>query len=562
MLHSRKRRAAPSDIYRHCKIFGTCPPDVINKYEQNTFADKILKYGGAGVFLGSLGISSVGGSGGRYGYVPLGSAGTGVRIGGSRVSTLRPGLPISTLGPHELLPVDAVNPLDPVLPPRLPEVYDELDLPPVRPSGRPQAYDELPPLQPPRPAVIDEDLPFEEIPLTETTPSGPTSTAESSLMETSFTISPDLHTPKVTLGGESDAAVLEVIPETRAPRLITRSQYSNPTFEVAVHSSAGSGEVSASDNIFVHGDTGGQIVGEEIQLAGFTRGGRIRAQDQETSFMTSTPSRVEPYPARSKALYGPRVQQIPVSDSAFLGRVQSLVTFDNPAFEDSVDLIFQQELENVARAAPAEEFRDLATLSKPIYSRNPEGGVRVSRLGQKHTMKTRSGLFIGPKAHYFHDISDIPPVESVDLSTFSIPGERSGEAIIELGDEFEEISLDSIRSFTTYPDDELLDYIEPIADNLQLVIGNKRSPRPFNIPNFFSSRPAVFPDFTGVTVHSSNSGAEKKELPLTPIDIPAIILDVLNDVSGGYFLHPSLLRKRRKRDYLFFSDGGVVTSSE
>lgn len=50
----RTKRASVTDIYRGCKASGTCPPDVLNKVENTTLADKILQYGSAGVFFGGL----------------------------------------------------------------------------------------------------------------------------------------------------------------------------------------------------------------------------------------------------------------------------------------------------------------------------------------------------------------------------------------------------------------------------------------------------------------------------------------------------------------------------
>ena len=66
----RTKRDSATNIYRTCKQAGTCPPDVINKVEQTTIADKILQYGSAGVFFGGLGISTGKGTGGATGYVP------------------------------------------------------------------------------------------------------------------------------------------------------------------------------------------------------------------------------------------------------------------------------------------------------------------------------------------------------------------------------------------------------------------------------------------------------------------------------------------------------------
>ena len=74
MAHSRARRrkrASATQLYQTCKASGTCPPDVIPKVEQNTLADKILKWGSLGVFFGGLGIGTDSGTGGRTGYVPV-----------------------------------------------------------------------------------------------------------------------------------------------------------------------------------------------------------------------------------------------------------------------------------------------------------------------------------------------------------------------------------------------------------------------------------------------------------------------------------------------------------
>lgn len=54
----RTKRDSVTNIYRTCKQAGTCPPDVVNKVEQTTIADQILKFGSTGVFFGGLGIGT------------------------------------------------------------------------------------------------------------------------------------------------------------------------------------------------------------------------------------------------------------------------------------------------------------------------------------------------------------------------------------------------------------------------------------------------------------------------------------------------------------------------
>ncbi|ADW41705.1 L2 [Colobus guereza papillomavirus 1] len=69
----RRKRASATQLYQTCKAAGTCPPDIIPKIEHSTVADNILKYGSLGIFLGGLGIGTGSGTGGRTGYIPVGS---------------------------------------------------------------------------------------------------------------------------------------------------------------------------------------------------------------------------------------------------------------------------------------------------------------------------------------------------------------------------------------------------------------------------------------------------------------------------------------------------------
>ena len=513
MQRNRKRRAAPSDIYPACKIANTCPQDIVNKFEQNTLADKILKYGSAGVFLGSLGIGTGRGFGGQGGYVPLG-AGTGVRVG-TRVSSVRPSIPISSIGPSESIPVDAVNPLGPALIPL---------------HEFPIAVEEPSVILPPRfPSIVEDNLPL--LP---------------SQSETSFTTTSNIpvQTPKITTDG---AAVLEVIPETRAPKILTRTQYSNPTFEVSLTTTSGSGESSATDHIFVEGHSGGEIIGEEIPLVEFTRGRRVQTTN-ETNFMTSTP-RSDVSIESTRHYYNRRLQQIQVYDEAFINKPRSLVTFENPAFEESVDLIFEQDIVDVAKAAPHEDFRDLVTLSKPYYSRTKTNNLRLSRFGQKGSIKTRSGLVIGPQAHYYYDVSTIN-TEDIELSVLNNPfiGEQSGESVISTGSSnFEIISLD--ESLQVYPDEYLLDEYESVANDLQLIIGERRNVRPISVPNYVKPVPGILSDYHSVLVVPPGDDSNIDSIPIYPQDTPVIIINLEGSID--FYLHPSLLKKIRKRRFLF-----------
>ncbi|AAX86617.1 L2 protein [Lynx rufus papillomavirus 1] len=505
MLTTRRKRAAPHDIYPQCKISNTCPPDILNKAEQNTLADKILRYGSAGVFLGSLGIGTGRGSGGTLGYVPVGS-GQGVRLG-TRVTTVRPTLPISSVGSADVIPINAVDPLGPAV---LPGDYF------------PTAVEDPVVIQPPRfPSVVEDPVP-----------------AQSEVVVTEVPV----NTPKVTTDGQP--AVLEVVPETREPRILSRSQYSNPAFEVSLTASAGSGETSASDHIVVEGFNGGHVIGEQIPLRELgTRS--FSTTVEETSFSTSTPrtDAVEP----RRVLQGRRIQQVRVHDPSFLDRPRSLVTFQNPAFDESVDLLFAQDVADIALAAPHEDFRDLVSLSKPIFSRTQEGRVRVSRLGTKGTMRTRSGLVIGPQSHYFYDLSDIAPAENLELSpvgNMSL-GEQTGQAVVSSGTSDMEIISLGDSTIDSYPEEVLLDEIESVANDLQLVFGDRRAQQPISVPHIQRPSPQVFPQFEGVHVNQG-PGSLPPSIPTVPDKTPAILIEIW-DSGSNYSLHPSLLKKRKRK---------------
>lgn len=503
----------------------TCPPDILAKMEQETLADKILKYGSAGVFFGSLGIGTGRGTGGATGYVPLGGGGGGggVRLG-NPVTTLRPTLPLGSVVPVEVIPVDAVDPLGPaILPPEFPSIVED---PLV--------------IQPPRfPSVVDEDGLIVQ---------GGTSAGRPA--EIPFT------TPKITT--DHQPAILEVQPETRDPKIITRTQYENPTFEVSVTSSSGAGESSATDHIHVHGFSGGVQIGESIPLQelSFSRSFSTTIEE-ETAFLTSTPG--ETQYARPQ-FYGRRFQQVPVRDPAFVTNPRNLVTFDNPAFDESIDLLFEQDIADLARAAPAEEFRDVVKLSKPYYHRAPEGHIRVSRVGTKATMKTRSGLIIGPQSHYYFDVSDIAPAEDIELTVFgNFPlGEQSGEAVISSGSSDMEVITLSDSILEPYPDEFLLDDFDSVGNDLQLVIGGRRS-QTVSVPNVLRQNPQVFPSFEGVhVIHADDSATS--DIPIEPKEIPALIIDYLGE-DFDFYLHPAFLKKRRRKCnlYNFVADGGVAS---
>ncbi|AGM75117.1 L2 protein [Talpa europaea papillomavirus 1] len=449
------------DIYPACKISGTCPPDILNRYEQNTIADKILKYGSIGVYLGSLGIGTGKGTGGSLGYNPL----------GTRPSVSRPGPPIQSVGPSDI-PLDVITPTDSV-------IITPQEVPIIRVPTGPNFEG---PILPPRfPSIVEDPI---EIPSVE------------------------------------EPAVLPVEPTEVSVPTQTTSQFSNPAFEITHYSIDVASESSASDHVFINGQSGGHFVGgEDIELVVLGRGpGGPRQIEAETEFTTSTP---ESFPTRRTGLYGRGTQQVRVETEAI---VRPRWNFENPAFEESVSLTFDSDIADLAAALPRDEYIGVTNLGKEIYSQR-QGLVRVSRLGSRlSNLQTRSGEpFVG-KVHFFTDLSEIPLAESIELSTFS---------------ENSNASLGSV-----FPEETLIDEYESVGENLQLVLTEGRAARHVQLRDYTRVKKTGFSnsDFDFFDVR------DKDLVSIDPATTPYTPVIVIHGVyfSVDFYLHPHLL-KRRKR---------------
>ncbi|AAF67128.1 minor capsid protein L2 [Oryctolagus cuniculus papillomavirus 1] len=481
VLRTRKRRAAPQDIYPACKISNTCPPDIINKYENKTVADKILQYGSLGVYFGGLGIGTGTGSGGRGGYVPLGGSSGGRVVGGSAV---RPPIPTDTVGPLEVIP-EAVDPAGSSI------------------------------------------VPLEEYPAEIPTTSGTNVIGEGGAQ------------PPPSSGGGS--AILDVISEESG--VTSRTHFNNPTFEAP-----NTNNISVPDIVdpqpedIVISYTDAPEPGELIELVPLHPRGRETFDIQEeTSFITSTPDPASSQAARTANLASRRYQQIQVSDPLFLGQPRKLVqfenTFENPAFvdDDQLTLLFDQDLDNVL-AAPDPQFTDVVKLSRPSYTRTASGRVRVSRLGTTGTIRTRSGLQIGPRKHFYYDISSIPS-ESIELQPIA---ESANEDTVSGLPDLDIINADE----TAFTEADLLDEPESVGEGLQLVISStRRAPRILPMPKLFATdvHPGFFPDIH-IDYNQPDVLPGFEEGTITP--------SFSFNNSGDFVLHPSL-RRRRKRKFVF-----------
>ncbi|UZV40204.1 MAG: late protein 2 [Equus asinus papillomavirus 3] len=533
LFRPRKRRAAISDLYPACKRAGTCPEDVIPRVEQNTLADKILKWGSSFIFLGNLGISSGRGTGGTYGYTTLGGRG----VGNVNATTARPSLPGNTVGPQDILPVDVINPLgESLAPPRFPTAVEEH--PPIRPERFPAAWDEgVPPLEVTQ-VQVDPTV-LEETPAVLEVPSGPT------------------------------------------VNITSHSTFGNPTFEINVPDSSLTGELSSEQSVLVRHEMDGHIVGsevvlnpfatqlpadgaEEIPLTQLDAGMREAIDYLEETPLTSTPASTRPPPQARPSLYNRRYYaQVPVSDPRFLTRPQELVTFDNPVYEGEDSYRFE-EASPGSRQYPSLDFRGLTSLSRAGYARTDVGLVRVSRIGTARGVRTRSGLMVGAKTHYYMDLSEILE-ESLEMAAFGETSASSGHAAILETPDFEEVSL-TVSNGSLYSEADLLDHIEEVGEHLQLVFngGRNRQNAPLAQRTRYTGGPSdvwvglysTITNRTSGTDHSSypNGGTVSPTVPINPSY-------VLTEDSD-FFLHPELQKRRRRYSLWFIADGGVATRTK
>ena len=202
---------------------------------------------------------------------------------------------------------------------------------------------------------------------------------------------------------------------------VSRTQYHNPSFQIITESTPLAGESALADHVIVFEGTGGQNIGG-------SRNATIETA-QESFEMQSWPSRYsfeieEGTPPRSstpvqravqslsslrRALYNRRLtEQVAVTDPLFLSRPSQLVQFqfDNPAFEEEVTQIFERDLEAVEEP-PDRQFLDVIRLGRPTVAETPQGYLRVSRLGRRATIRTRSGAQVGAQVHFYRDLSTI-----------------------------------------------------------------------------------------------------------------------------------------------------------
>lgn len=504
-------RDSATNIYRTCKQAGTCPPDVINKVEGTTVADKILQYGSAGVYLGGLGIGTGTGSGGRLGYVPVGEN-PGVTVGTRPIP--RPSVPVETVGPSDIFPVDTIRPTDPSV----------IDL-----SSAPTPTD--PSLPAPEVEVIAEVHPIP--------PEGPVNTPTTSI---------------TTSGG--DVAVMEVAPEpsppVRARARVSKTTYHNPAFHSFSTTSTNIGEASGMESIAVLSGSGGRVIGGDgIELSIMT--GRQTFDTsiyEETSFggRSSTPIRSRGLPRPPSRRYH-TYTRTPLQE--ILDPVRALgPDIINPVYEGAEELSIA--IPEGAGGMLNSDFIGTTRLGR-VFGVERGGRITIGRTGQKTSLRTRSGVAVGPRHYFFSELSSIAPLsDTVELSTLN-PLDISmleGEGTIIEGNVDGTSTMDTISlsswsevSWGEASDIALLDDDTPSFHG-QLVIGTRRSTQQVNLPVTYRPLPEG-----AITVdHGDDPSFPAPASPVGPAPSDPTVVVYVGPVTGAdYYLHPSLLRRRRRR---------------
>lgn len=505
----RAKRDTVDNLYRQCQLGADCPPDVRNKVEATTLADKLLQAFGSIIFLGGLGIGSGRGSG-----------------------TITTGRAIPDVVPE----VAAPEPSGPVRPNTSRSTTRPFSVPLDRigvpgSGGRPITVD----------ASSSSIVPLSDpIPDTVITLGEPTVGVTTDVV---VDVNPvELETITTTT---NRPAIIHVTPIDPPPVRVVYND--NPAFTPA--DTLYTTRTDPNINVFVDPTSLGEHIGlEEIELD--TLGGPSSFDIEEPGPTTSTPiERLQSVYNRARQFYQRHVQQVPTRNLDFLGQPSRAVVFgfDNPAFTDDITLEFQQDLQEVA-AAPDEAFRDIKTLSRPTFSLTDEGTIRLSRLGSRGTMQTRSGRVVGQTAHFYYDMSSIPEAGEIELQDLVTPGVP--HTIV--NPQAESSFIDALGESVLFNDTDLVDPYNESFDNAQLILeaqpDNEEwiayptyTPIDYVTPLVVDIGNGIF--YAAPTNISDNTNTP---FPATPI-MPGVTIDMY---SIDYDLHPSVIRKKRKRtDY-------------
>ena len=498
--NKRQKRDTVENLYRSCKLGGDCPPDVVNKVENKTLADILLQAFSSIIFLGNLGIGTGKGSAGTVGgrIIPE-------TIAPTRPTVTKPTRPFS-------VPIDTIG----------------SGLRPIRPVD-PAGTRPIDVIDPSSPSIVtlSENIPDTVITLGE--PGVATGDTGNVLDLNIFTDTTSINShPSVAVNAE-DSAIINVTAIDPPP---TRVIYASPDLDTSLTIESSIGHIDPSYNVFVDPLSTGNTVsfGEEIPLEPINPRAEFEVEEPP---QTSTPGEtVQRLYNRAREFYNRRVQQIQTRNINLLGDVSRAIQFgfENPAFDPEISLEFDQDVSSL-RAAPDTDFTGVTRISRPILGETPKGTIRMSRLGSKAGVRTRSGTVAQQRVHYFYDLSRI---DNIELSTFA------DSTIASTDPSTQTTVIDVSEPVTTFPETDLLDTYAEDFDNAHLIIqsvneegDNLHIPTPkvtylYSIPSVISSA-VITPAST--------------LLPARPV-IPHFYTF---GYSVDFDLHPGLLQRRKRK---------------
>ncbi|ATQ38398.1 L2 [Gammapapillomavirus 13] len=495
----RTKRASVQDLYTSCKLGGDCPEDVKNKVENTTLADRLLQILGSVVYFGQLGIGSGKGTGGITGYRPLQNT---PRVGTNRpIESIRPNIPIDPLGGSDIIPPTVIDATAP-------------SVVPLTETGTPEVN------------IISSgtgtNIELGELDII--TNVDPTSTAVGTAEH-----------PAVIDVTDEGTSVIDVQSGPPPPKRLQIDSSLKPYEHIELTVYPPYNQSDPNVNVFVDTHFGGDPVG--VDYTSFSDVNLREEFEIEQNIPRSSTPANKNIATKAKDLYQRFTLQVPTQSLGAVARPSRQVTFqfENPAFSEDVTMAFNQDVEEVT-AAPNEQFRDIQTLSRPRFSETESGHVRLSRIGQKASMKTRSGLIIGERVHYFYDISDITVGENIELPTISSSVQTSGESIIQ------DSQIDGIVL-----DENLLDDFAEDFSNAHLIFTTtdefNESVDIIGIPPEFGLKTFI-PQYTNNSLDSSQIS-----MPVLPLSIPSAPLYPAAVIIFGedYIIDPYYLRRKRKR---------------
>lgn len=532
MSASRNKRDTVENLYKSCKLGGDCPPDVVNKVEQKTLADILLQAFSSVLYLGGLGFGTGKGSTGTVGVRPL-----------PEVPVIRP----TTDSVPEKIPLVPIRPKAPITvgqgrrPFSVPIDTIGAGFRPVDPSGS-KAIDVI---DPSSPSVV---TPRESLPDTIITIGQPNLETGDSII-TDLDIITDttsiISHPTVIQGVEENIAILTVTPADPPP---TRVRFTLPQQDPNISIESIAGHVDPTYDVFVDPISSGEDIffGEEIPLEPINP--RLEFEIEELP-KTSTPEqRLQTAFRRAREYYSRHVQQVRTRNLNLLGDVARAIEFgfENPAFDSEITLEFEREV-NELRSAPDTDFADIETISKPYIESTPQGTIRVSRLGKKAGMRTRSGTVLKQNVHYFYDISTIAEAETIELSTFS----ENQTVDTSVNPDVESVFVNELEEL---PDEELMDtYTENFNDAHLLLDATDEEGDKLQVPITADNTVKVFvydygSDIIVAEQTTTDSPFAVPKIPITPIQ-PSGDVSIYSD---DFYLHPDLQKKKKRKRIDYF----------